>query len=163
MRARPRTWPSMRLRRFSVDALLFLAMTSIYTHGGYKASRLRGGGAQTRSYKHERRTVQHFPWFQARMGRHARGRRPWRLPAVDAYRAHYLRAALPSSAGLSPDAPVRTSSRAPAEIGDTKMTTHPQAIHAKALAFSLATFFAVIYLACLALALIVPDRGLHAA
>ena len=43
------------------------------------------------------------------------------------------------------------------------MTTHPQAIHAKALAFILATFFAVIYLACLALALIVPDRGLHAA
>jgi hypothetical protein len=42
------------------------------------------------------------------------------------------------------------------------MTAHPQALHAKPLAFSLATFFAVIYLACLALALIVPDRGLHA-
>jgi len=42
------------------------------------------------------------------------------------------------------------------------MTAHVQALHAKPLAFSLATFFAVFYLACLALALIVPDRGLHA-
>src|SRR6185437_8165364 len=41
MRARPRTWPSMRLSRFSVDALLFflpsLAMPSIYPLGVWKA------------------------------------------------------------------------------------------------------------------------------
>ena len=42
------------------------------------------------------------------------------------------------------------------------MTAHVQALHAKPLAFRLATFFAVFYLACVALALIVPDRGLHA-
>ena len=42
------------------------------------------------------------------------------------------------------------------------MTAHPQALHAKPLAFSLATFFAVTYLACVALALVVPDGGLHA-
>lgn len=42
------------------------------------------------------------------------------------------------------------------------MTTHAQALHAKPLAFSLATFFALLYLACLTLALIVPDGGLHA-
>jgi 2TM family of unknown function (DUF5676) len=42
------------------------------------------------------------------------------------------------------------------------MTAHSQALHAKPLAFTLAAFFTVIYLACLALALIVPDRELHA-
>ena len=35
-------------------------------------------------------------------------------------------------------------------------------LRAKTLAFSLASFLAVVYLACLALALVVPDRGLHA-
>lgn len=38
--------------------------------------------------------------------------------------------------------------------------THP--LHVKSLALSLATFSVIAYLACLALALIVPDRGLHA-
>lgn len=42
------------------------------------------------------------------------------------------------------------------------MTAQQQMLHAKPLALSLATFFALVYLACLALALIVPDRGLHA-
>lgn len=42
------------------------------------------------------------------------------------------------------------------------MTAQSHPLHAKTLAFSLATFSAVAYLACLALALIIPDRGLHA-
>jgi ABC-type polysaccharide/polyol phosphate export permease len=42
------------------------------------------------------------------------------------------------------------------------MTDQMTSLRAKPLALSLATFFAIIYLACLALALIVPDRGLHA-
>ncbi|MBI4367694.1 MAG: hypothetical protein HY543_12865 [Deltaproteobacteria bacterium] len=41
------------------------------------------------------------------------------------------------------------------------MTTESRALRALPLALSLATFLAIGYLACLALALIVPDRGLH--
>ena len=42
------------------------------------------------------------------------------------------------------------------------MTDHRPSLRSKPLALTLATFFAILYLACLALALIVPDRGLHA-
>ena len=42
------------------------------------------------------------------------------------------------------------------------MTNAMSPLHVKPLALSLATFLVVAYLACLALALIVPDRGLHA-
>lgn len=42
------------------------------------------------------------------------------------------------------------------------MTAEFRALRAMPLALSFATFLAVVYLACLALALIVPDRGLHA-
>jgi hypothetical protein len=42
------------------------------------------------------------------------------------------------------------------------MTTASQTLRPIPLALSLATFLAIIYLACLALALIVPDLGLHA-
>ncbi len=42
------------------------------------------------------------------------------------------------------------------------MTVTRPTLRATPLAFSLATFSAVAYLACLALALIVPNRGLHA-
>ena len=41
--------------------------------------------------------------------------------------------------------------------------TGSTSLRAKTLAFALASFVAVAYLACLTLALIVPDRGLHAA
>ena len=41
------------------------------------------------------------------------------------------------------------------------MSTETRALRPIPLALSLATFLAVSYLACLALALIVPDRGLH--
>ena len=41
------------------------------------------------------------------------------------------------------------------------MTTESRGLRALPLALSLATFLTVSYLACLALALIVPDRGLH--
>lgn len=41
------------------------------------------------------------------------------------------------------------------------MTTESRALRAIPLALSLATFLAIIFLACLALALIIPDRGLH--
>lgn len=41
------------------------------------------------------------------------------------------------------------------------MTTESRALRPIPLALSLATFLAISYLACLALALIVPDRGLH--
>jgi hypothetical protein len=42
------------------------------------------------------------------------------------------------------------------------MTAECRALRPIPLALSLATFLTIIYLACLALALIVPDRGLHA-
>ena len=42
------------------------------------------------------------------------------------------------------------------------MTTATHAVGAKPLALSLATFFALVFLLCIALALIVPDRSLHA-
>ena len=42
------------------------------------------------------------------------------------------------------------------------MTGEIRALRPIPLALSLATFLAIIYLGCLALALIVPDRGLHA-
>lgn len=42
------------------------------------------------------------------------------------------------------------------------MTGETRALRPIPLGLSLATFLVVIYLACLALALIVPDRGLHA-
>jgi hypothetical protein len=42
------------------------------------------------------------------------------------------------------------------------MSTEFRALRAIPLGLSLATFLVAIYLACLALALIVPDRGLHA-
>ena len=42
------------------------------------------------------------------------------------------------------------------------MTADSRARRPISLALSLATFLAIGYLACLALALIVPDRGLHA-
>lgn len=42
------------------------------------------------------------------------------------------------------------------------MTAEPHALRAIPLALSLATFSAIIFLACLALALVIPDRGLHA-
>jgi 2TM family of unknown function (DUF5676) len=42
------------------------------------------------------------------------------------------------------------------------MTAESRALRPIPLALSLATYLAVIYLACLALALVVPDRGLHA-
>lgn len=42
------------------------------------------------------------------------------------------------------------------------MTTEFRALRAIPLALSLATFLAIIFLACLALGLIIPDRGLHA-
>jgi hypothetical protein len=41
------------------------------------------------------------------------------------------------------------------------MATESRALRALPLGLSLATFLAASYLACLALALIVPDRGLH--
>ena len=41
------------------------------------------------------------------------------------------------------------------------MSTEFRALRAIPLGLSLATFLVIIYLACLALALIVPDRGLH--
>jgi len=41
------------------------------------------------------------------------------------------------------------------------MTVEARALRPIPLALSLATFLAISYLACLALALIVPDRGLH--
>lgn len=41
------------------------------------------------------------------------------------------------------------------------MTAATSTLRVKPLALSLATFLTVAYLACLALALIVPDRGLH--
>lgn len=41
------------------------------------------------------------------------------------------------------------------------MTTESRALRPIPLALSLATFLAISYLACLALALVVPDRGLH--
>ncbi len=43
------------------------------------------------------------------------------------------------------------------------MTAESHTLRPIPLAFSLATFLAIGYLACLALALIVPDRGLHTA
>jgi hypothetical protein len=43
------------------------------------------------------------------------------------------------------------------------MTLEARALRPIPLALSLATFLAIAYLACLALVLIVPDRGLHAA
>lgn len=43
------------------------------------------------------------------------------------------------------------------------MTDAVRPLRAVPLALSLATFLALAYLACLALALVVPDRGLHAA
>ena len=42
------------------------------------------------------------------------------------------------------------------------MTVEFRALRTIPLALSFATFLAVVYLACLALALIIPDRGLHA-
>ena len=42
------------------------------------------------------------------------------------------------------------------------MSADSRALRPISLALSLATFLAIGYLACLALALIVPDRGLHA-
>ena len=42
------------------------------------------------------------------------------------------------------------------------MTTHPHTMRAKTLAFALATFFALIYLVCLASVVIVPNLALHA-
>jgi hypothetical protein len=42
------------------------------------------------------------------------------------------------------------------------MNHDSQSLRAIPLALSLATFLAVAYLACLALSLVVPDRGLHA-
>jgi len=42
------------------------------------------------------------------------------------------------------------------------MTAVSHSLRVKSLALSLASFIAIIYLACLALALIIPDRGLHA-
>ena len=42
------------------------------------------------------------------------------------------------------------------------MTMEMRGLRAIPLALSLATFLAVAYLACLALALVVPDRSLHA-
>jgi hypothetical protein len=42
------------------------------------------------------------------------------------------------------------------------MTADSHSLRAIPLALSLATFLAIVYLACLALALVVPDRGLHA-
>jgi hypothetical protein len=41
------------------------------------------------------------------------------------------------------------------------MTPDTPALRVKTVALSLATFLAVAYLACLALGLVVPDRGLH--
>lgn len=41
------------------------------------------------------------------------------------------------------------------------MSTEYRALRAIPLGLSLATFLAISYLACLALALVVPDRGLH--
>lgn len=41
------------------------------------------------------------------------------------------------------------------------MSTEFRALRAIPLGLSLATFLAISYLACLALALVVPDRGLH--
>lgn len=41
------------------------------------------------------------------------------------------------------------------------MTAETRTLRVKPLALSLATFLAIAYLACLALALIVPNRGLH--
>jgi uncharacterized protein DUF5676 len=41
------------------------------------------------------------------------------------------------------------------------MNTQTHVLRPMPLALSLAAFFAVVYLLCLALALIVPDRGLH--
>lgn len=43
------------------------------------------------------------------------------------------------------------------------MTDQHPSLRSKPLALTLATFFTVLYLACLALALVVPDRGLHTA
>ena len=43
------------------------------------------------------------------------------------------------------------------------MTADSRALRAIPLALSLATFLAVLYLGCLALSLVVPDRGLHGA
>jgi hypothetical protein len=43
------------------------------------------------------------------------------------------------------------------------MNTESCSLRSIPLAFSLGTFLVVAYLACLALALVVPDRGLHAA
>jgi 2TM family of unknown function (DUF5676) len=42
------------------------------------------------------------------------------------------------------------------------MTVELRALRTVPLALSFATFLAVVYLACLALALVIPDRGLHA-
>lgn len=42
------------------------------------------------------------------------------------------------------------------------MTTESHALRAIPLALTLATYVTIIYIVCLALALIVPDRGLHA-
>lgn len=42
------------------------------------------------------------------------------------------------------------------------MTDESHSLRAIPLALSLATFLAISYLACLGLALLVPDRGLHA-
>ena len=42
------------------------------------------------------------------------------------------------------------------------MTAESHSLRVKPLSLSLATLFVIIYLACLALGLIVPDRGLHA-
>lgn len=42
------------------------------------------------------------------------------------------------------------------------MTTASRAMSAKQLALSLATFFALIFVLCIALALVVTDRSLHA-
>ena len=42
------------------------------------------------------------------------------------------------------------------------MTAESRALRAISLALSLTTFLAIIFLACLALAVVVPDRGLHA-
>jgi hypothetical protein len=49
------------------------------------------------------------------------------------------------------------------KTGEPKMSAKSPVLRPLPLALSLATFFAVLYLGCLVLALIVPDRGLHAA